>query len=116
MGGGERALTADEGHQIGYQALARGVPVVSADGVQVGTVHRVLDNAREHIFDGIVIKTPRGRRFVDAPEVARIAERRVTLTISAAEAAELPEHLGRLGALENEARRAGRRWRRRLSR
>jgi hypothetical protein len=115
VGGGERALT-DDGHQIGYQALPRGVAVVSADGVQVGSVDRVLDNAREHIFDGIVIRTQGGRRFVDAPEVARIAERRVTLTISAAQAAELPEHRGRLGALETRARRAGRRWRRRLSR
>ena len=78
-------------HQIGYQALPRGVPVLSSDGVEVGTVHRVLDNAREHIFDGIVIKTPEGRRFVDAPEVVRITERRVTLSITAAEARELPE-------------------------
>jgi hypothetical protein len=30
------------------------------------------------------------RRFVDAPEVARTAERAVTLNISAAEAARLP--------------------------
>ena len=80
----------DDDHQIGYQALPRGVPVHAADGVQVGTVHRVLDNAREHIFDGIVIETGQGKRFVDAPEVARITLRRVTLTIDAAEAAELP--------------------------
>ena len=44
------------------------------------------DNAREHIFDGIVIDTPDGRRFVDAPEVARIFERAVVLTITADEA------------------------------
>ena len=47
----------------------------------------VLDNAREHIMDGVVFETPDGvRRFVDAPEVARTAERGVTLTIPAAEA------------------------------
>ena len=106
----------DDGHAIGYLALPRGVPVVAADGTQVGTVHRVLDNEREHIFDGIVIDTPSGRRFVDAPEVARIAERRVTLTISAAEAAGLPEHRGLRADLERSARRAGARWRRRLGR
>ena len=104
----------EEGHQIGYQALPRGVPVVSSDGVEIGTVHRVLDNAREHIFDGIVVRTKDGRRFVDAPEVARIAERRVTLSITAEQAGELPEHRGKLGAMETELRRAGRRWRRRL--
>src|ERR671932_1643924 len=103
----------DDGHQIGYLALPRGVPVHAADGPRVGTVHRVLDNAREHIFDGIVISTPEGRRFVDAPEVARIAERRVTLSITAAEAAALPEHRGVKGTLETSARRTGRRWRRR---
>ena len=53
-------------------------------------MHKVLDNAREHIFDGIVIATPGGQRFVDAPEVARITEKRVTLTIDAEEAARLP--------------------------
>jgi len=104
----------DDGHQIGYKALPRGVPVLTADGEQLGTVHRVLDNAREHIFDGIVVSTPQGRRFVDAPEVARITEKRVTLTIDAAEAAELPEHHGMRRALETRARRAGRRWKRRL--
>jgi hypothetical protein len=85
----------DDGHQIGYQALPRGVPVVSSEGIEVGTVHRVLDNAREHIFDGIVIRTREGERFVDAPEVARITERRVTLTITAHEAGSLPERSGR---------------------
>jgi Mrp family chromosome partitioning ATPase len=81
----------DHGHAIGYKVLKRGTPVRSSDGVQVGTVRRVQDNAREHIFDGIVIDTPGGRRFVDAPEVARILERAVVLTITAAEAKELPE-------------------------
>ena len=104
----------DDDHQIAYKALPRGVPVHAADGEELGTVHRVLDNAREHIFDGIVIDTPDGRRFVDAPEVARITLRRVTLTIGAAEAAALPEDPGSLGALQARAQRAARRWRRRM--
>src|SRR5947199_6679704 len=81
----------DDGHAISYKVLPRGTPVRSSDGVQIGTVRRVQENARENIFDGIVLDTPQGKRFVDAPEVARIAERGVTLTIDAAEAAELPE-------------------------
>ena len=104
----------DDDHQIGYQALPRGVPVHASDGTQVGRVHRVLDNAREHIFDGIVIDTDGGRRFVDAPEVGRITRARVTLTIDAAEAAELPPYRGKLGRLQARAERTGRRWRRRL--
>jgi len=106
----------DDDHQIGYKALPRGVPVFTSDGVELGKVHRVQDNAREHIFDGIVVATRGGRVFVDAPEVARITERRVTLTIDAAEATELPEDRGLRGVLETHAKRAGRRWKRRLSR
>jgi hypothetical protein len=104
----------DEGHQIGYKVLPRGTPVHASDGALVGTVYRVLDNAREHIFDGIVMKTREGMRFVDAPEVARIAERRVTLNIDAAEASRLPEQSGALGQAAGRARRAGRRIARRM--
>jgi hypothetical protein len=87
----------DDGQAIGYKVLRRGTAVRSTDGVEVGTVRRVQDNVREHIFDGIVIDTPDGRRFVDAPEVARIAERAVTLTITAEEVKALPEPASRLG-------------------
>ena len=104
----------DDHHQISYQALPRGVPVHASDGARVGKVHRVLDNAREHIFDGIVIETGDGRRFVDAPEVARITRSRVTLTIDAAEAAELPPARGMLANMQTRAERMGRRWQRRL--
>ena len=102
----------DDDHQIGYQALPRGVPVHASDGTQVGTVHRVLDNKREHIFDGIVIDTGRGMSFVDAPEVARITLRRVTLTIDAADVARLPAEQSPAGGSGAPHGRLGRRWRR----
>ena len=81
----------DDGHAISYKVLERGTPVVDRDGGEVGTVREVLENQAEHIFDGLVLDTPTGQRFVDAPEVARIAERRVTLTLDAEGAAALPE-------------------------
>lgn len=80
----------DDGAAIHYLAVAPGTPVYSADGVEVGVIREVLDNAREHIFDGIVFKGTDGRvRFADAPEVQRTAERGVTLTLSAEEAVRL---------------------------
>jgi hypothetical protein len=80
----------DDGVAVNYTALERGTPVYSSDEVEVGKVAEVLDNVREHIFDGLVIEGSDGkRRFVDAPEVARTAERAVTLTISADEVARL---------------------------
>jgi len=81
----------DDGHAVHYSALEPGVPVFSSDEVEVGRLREVLDNYREHIFDGIVIETTSGdHRFVDAPEVGRTAERAVTLKITAQEAADLP--------------------------
>ena len=84
-----RTVTDDDGVAISYKVLPRGTPVRSSDGVQVGTVRRVQDNVRENIFDGIVVDTRDGPRFVDAPEVARVAERAVTLTITAAQVSQL---------------------------
>lgn len=85
----------DEGHAIHYSAVEPGTPVYSADGVAVGRVRAVLDNHKEHIFDGLVFKDSGGKlRFADAPEVARTAERAVTLSIDAEEA-------GRLGPPES---------------
>jgi hypothetical protein len=75
----------DDGHAVSFQVLRRGTPVRSADGVKLGTVRRVHEAKREHIFDGIDVDTPDGLRFLDAPEVARIAERFVTTTFPAAE-------------------------------
>ena len=115
-------VTEDDGHAISYKVVRRGTAVRSANGVQVGTVRRVLENARENIFDGIVLDTPDGKRFVDAPEVARIAERAVTLTITAEEARELPPVGGvkrrvEQGRTARRAKRLGRnlrdRWDRR---
>jgi hypothetical protein len=81
----------DDGHAVHYSAVERGVPVFSSEGVEIGTVDAVLDNYKEHIFDGIVVALPGGElRFADAPEVARTAERAVTLSITAEQAAELP--------------------------
>jgi len=84
-------VTDDEGHAVSYKVLARGTPVWSSDGVEIGQVREVLENEREHIFDGIVLEAAGGQRFVDAPEIARIAERRVTLAIDAQAAEHLPE-------------------------
>ena len=109
----------DDGHAVHYSAVERGTPIYSSDEIEVGTVEQIADNYKEHIFDGIVMKTPEGDfRFVDAPEVKRTAERAVTLTITAAEAEELPppepggfrEFEPRKGA-GKVARRLGMGWR-----
>jgi hypothetical protein len=112
----------DEGHAIHYSAVQPGTPVYSSDGIEVGRVRAVLDNHREHIFDGLVFQEGGGSlRFADAPEVARTAERAVTLGIDAEEARRLgpPEKgqakyagslgSGRLRRLFGHSRKQGRR-------
>ena len=80
----------DDGAAIHYSAVAPGTPVYSSDGVEVGTVREMLDNYREHIFDGVVFRDSGGTlRFADAPEVARTAERGVTLNLTAERGREL---------------------------
>lgn len=81
----------DADHAISYKILEPGTPVLGRDGGEVGSVREVLENEAEHIFDGLVLDTPGGRRFVDAPEVARITGRAVTLTLDAQRVAALPE-------------------------
>jgi hypothetical protein len=95
----------DDGVAVHYLSLQRGTPVYDSADVEVGKLVDVLDNAREAILDGLVVETPDGKRhFVDAPEVARTAERAVTLTITAAEVAALgpPEGGPALGATLNK--------------
>ncbi|HET7416687.1 MAG TPA: PRC-barrel domain-containing protein [Solirubrobacterales bacterium] len=83
----------DLGAPLSYLVLKRGVPVYASDGEQVGRVSKVLAAPEANMFDGILFDTkrgPGGRRFVDAPEVERIHERGVVLTISADHVDELP--------------------------
>ena len=73
----------DPGAPISYLVLAEGTRVVASDGMEVGSVKRVLADEGADLFDGIVVDTDEGERFVDAPEVAALHERRVTLTLDA---------------------------------
>ena len=80
----------DRGHPISYQALERGTAVETADGQPFGTVKRVLDVPAKDVFDGVVVKTRDGDRFVDADEIDRIYENAMVLKLSADAAAGLP--------------------------
>jgi hypothetical protein len=92
-------------HAIGYQVLPRGVPVEASDGQNVGALEKAIHHPREHMLDGIVVRTKDGRVFVDAPEVARITNRRIILAIDSAEFARCPAYRGRLGRIGEEMNR-----------
>jgi hypothetical protein len=81
----------DYGQRIAYTALADGTPVVTRDGLLIGTVKRVLADFDDDIFDGLILKTADGDGFVDADHIADIYERAVVLSLSDEEARHLPE-------------------------
>lgn len=94
------AADPDLGSPISYLVLEPGVPVLSSDGQELGTVKRVLAVPEDDIFDGLIVETPEGDRFVDAPGVDGLYERGVVLAISAAEAEHLAEPTASPAALE----------------
>lgn len=106
----------DDGPAIAFGVLRRGTPVRSSDGVVLGSVKRVQVHDKLNTLDGLVVETPEGRRFLDAPEVARIAERAVTTTFPAAEAAahleEAPNALVQRMGMSTTVRRSKRAARR----
>jgi hypothetical protein len=89
-----RTAVADEAEPIAYSALAPGVPVLSQTGTEFGTVERVLEVPEEDLFDGIVVSTRAGLRFVDADQVGDVTTEYVRCTISDEQAAALPEPSG----------------------
>jgi hypothetical protein len=88
------ARVPDLGDPTSYLELEEGVPVLSADGKQIGAVEHVLADADADIFDGLVIDTrlgPGGHRFVDATQVEGLYTGGAVLTLTAAESEALPE-------------------------
>jgi hypothetical protein len=81
----------DLGDPISYIVLSEGAPVYTRDGTRVGTVKRVLAVLDEDLFDGLLLDTDEGLRFVDAPNVDEIYERGVVLALSDEEARHLPD-------------------------
>lgn len=75
---------------ISYQAVTRGTPVLTSSGTQIGTLEHVLQVPEVDVFDGIVIATKGGLRFIDADYVQQITRSHIKSTLNKAQAAELP--------------------------
>lgn len=84
----------DDVEQIAYSALAKGVPVLAQSGQQFGTVEHVLQIPQEDLFDGIVVATAGGLRFVDRDQISEITTAYVRCTLSQEQAAALPAPSG----------------------
>jgi hypothetical protein len=64
--------------------------VQTSDGDEFATVGAVLVDEVVAVFDGIVVQTAEGARFVDADQVGSIYNTYVRTTLSSEQAANLP--------------------------
>ena len=95
---------ADDG-PISYQAAVPGTPVLSTTGTQIGTLEHVLEIPDLDVFDGIVIATHAGLRFIDADAVREITIGHIQSSLDDEQASQLPPPEGppvyRVDALED---------------
>jgi hypothetical protein len=84
----------DEGQPISYEALEVGTPVAGSSGTSFGTVEHVLQIPELDLFDGIVVKTGHGPRFVDRDQIADITTTVVRCTLSDDQIGSLPPPTG----------------------
>jgi hypothetical protein len=80
----------DEGPPSSYLLLAKDTPVYCSDGISAGTVKEVLREADKDIFDGLVLATRTGDRYLAAELVRAIHERGVDIALPYEKTDELP--------------------------
>ncbi len=91
----------DLGAPASYLTLAEDTTVLAADGeTELGTVARVLALPEDDIFDGLILDTPEGERFVDAEGVREIHEHGVVLDLAPGDAGELHAPTANPAAME----------------
>ncbi|MCW2749134.1 MAG: hypothetical protein JWR83_244 [Aeromicrobium sp.] len=81
----------DDATPLAYTALEIGTPVQASDGHEFGTVGAVLVVEEVDVFDGIVVITTEGPRFVDADSVGQLTTSYVRTTLSQEDAGKLPQ-------------------------
>lgn len=79
---------------ISYLALPVGTPVQSSTGHTFGTVEHVLQVPEEDLFDGIVVSTEHGLRFVDRDQIALMTTLAVHCSLTDDEVDDLPKPQG----------------------
>jgi len=79
---------------VSYHAAVPGTPVLTTTGNEIGTLEHVLEVPDGGLFDGLVIATDWGLRFVQADQVELITVRHVRSRLDDEQAARLPPPRG----------------------
>ena len=74
---------------ISYHAAVPGTPVLSSTGTEIGTLEHVLEVPEVDVFDGIVIATRAGLRFIDADQVRQITRSSIQTSLDDTQASQL---------------------------
>ena len=74
---------------ISYHAAVPGTPVLSSTGTEIGTLEHVLEVPQVDVFDGIVITTRGGLRFIDADQVRQITRSSIQTSLDDEQASRL---------------------------
>ena len=84
----------DTAEPVSYEGVPLGVPVLSSTGQQFGTLEKVLEIPSEDLFDGVIVTTHHGRRFVDRDQIAEITTEYIKCDLDDEAAESLPEPSG----------------------
>jgi hypothetical protein len=74
---------------VSFRAAVPGTPVLTRTGTEIGTLEHVLIVPATDTFDGIVVATEWGLRFIEADQVDLITIRHVRCRLDDAQAARL---------------------------
>jgi hypothetical protein len=80
----------DDDQAVSYRGAVPGTPVLSRAGNEIGTLEHVLEAPDVDLFDGIIVATDWGLRFIDADQIEVITIRHIRCRMDDAEAARLP--------------------------
>lgn len=68
--------------------------MLSSTRREFGTLEKVLEVPEEDLFDGLIVKTAQGIRFVDADKVREVTTRYIACDLDDAATEDLPEPEG----------------------
>jgi len=85
-----RGASMSDDEAISYEAAVVGTPVLSTTGTEIGTLEHVLQVPEVDVFDGLVVATSAGLRFIDADHVGKITRSHIQSNLDDSEASQLP--------------------------
>jgi hypothetical protein len=84
----------EDAQPVAYTGVPIGVPLLSSSGQQFGTLVKVLEIPSEDLFDGVIVATATGQRFVDRDQIAQITTAYIRCDLDDEAVAALPEPSG----------------------